>query len=109
MKKIILNNFRNSLFNLELKADEELIGNLSVYVNKNEGTAWLDLLIEENWQSRWLTKSFAKFIFQTFMQVAKEYNLQKVYTCLNNTKSLRLLEFFGFTHYNKKYYFLTIL
>jgi len=109
MKKVILNTSKNSLFNLELRKDEELIGNLSVYFNETEGTAWLDLEIEKGWRSRWLTKSFAMYLFKIFNKVAKEHNLERVFTCLNNPRSLRLLEFFGFVHYNKKYYFLNIL
>lgn len=108
MKKIILNNLENSLFNLELRKDEDLIGNLTVY-RKENGIPWLDLQIEKKWQSRWLTKSFAKFLLGTLIQVSKEHNLSRVYTCLNNPKSLRLLEFFGFVHYDNKYYFLNIV
>lgn len=97
------------MFNLELRKDKELMGNLSVYLNESEGTAWLDLEIEKEWRSRWLTKTFAAYLFKIFNMVANEHNLVQVFTCLNNPKSLKLLEFFGFVHYNKKYYFLKIL
>lgn len=83
------------------------MGRLTVYPYK-ENAGWLDLYIEEKWRSKWLSKSFAKFIYQTHSLMCKEHNLDYVITGLKNPKSLRLLDFFGFTKYNEKYYYLTI-
>ena len=66
MKKIILNQYLNSIFNLNLVDDEELIGRLTVYDYKNN-QGMLDFYIEEEWRCRWLSKNYAKFIYQIGM------------------------------------------
>jgi len=107
MKKLILENYNNSLFNLVLVNNEDVMGRLTIYPYKDK-IGWLDLYIEEKYRCRWLTKSFAKFIYQTHSLLCKEHGLDYVFTGLKNPKSLRLLDFFGFTKYNEKYYYLTI-
>jgi len=108
MKKIILNQFEDSLFNLSLVKNDDLIGRITIYPHK-EKQGKLHCHIEEKWRSRWLSKTYAKFMYDTLMKVSKEYKLKLILTRLDNPKSLRLLDFFGFNKYNEKYYYLLIL
>jgi len=107
MKKIILDQYKHSLFNLSLFKDEDKIGRLTIYPYKKT-IGWLDFYIKEKWRCKWLSKSFAKFMYQTLMVVAKEHCLKYIFTELKNPKSLRLLDFFNFSKYNEKYYYLLI-
>ena len=107
MKKIILNQFEDSLFNFSLLKDDDLMGRLTIYPYR-EKQGKLHCHIEEKWRCRWLSKSFAKFLYQTLMLVSKEYKLERILTRLDNPKSLRLLDFFGFCRYNERYYYLLV-
>jgi hypothetical protein len=108
MKKIILDQFEDSLFNLSLVKGDDLMGRVTIYPYK-EKQGKLHCYIEEKWRCRWLSKSFAKFIYITLMKLSKEYKLEVLLTRLDNPKSLRLLDFFGFNKYDNKYYYLLIL
>jgi len=110
MKKIILtDDDPKYIFTLLLMNGDEAIGKLAILPDRvKRELGVLDLFIEEKWRSKWLTKSFAKFLFKMFYNSCKEYKLASIITRANNPKSLRLLDFFGFTSYNKKDYYLVI-
>lgn len=109
MKKIKLIKNYKSLFTLEMiSKDEDVMGNLHIYLNKIDNKAWLDLQIKEKWRCRWLSKSFAKFLLQMLIVISKEHGIDNIFSAPNHPNSPRLLDFFGFTKYNDEYYFLNI-
>jgi hypothetical protein len=108
MKKIILNQIDNSIFNLQMLKDNDVIGNMTVYPYMRDIDGILNLYIEEKWRCKWLSKSFGKFAFQMLIKTCKDFGIQVLMTRLDNPKSLRLLDFFGFNKYNDKYYYILI-
>ena len=108
MKKIILAPFKDSLFNFYLCETNEIIGRLTVYSYKNNQGV-VDLYIRKRWRRKWLSKEYAKLIYFVTTKISKTLNLIALLTRLNNPKSLRLLDFFGFINYSKNYYYLPLL
>lgn len=97
------------LFNLGIyDRYQQHVGNLSVASHPTLGRAWLDVNIEEQYRCRWLTKEFAKFLYDTVIYTCQMFKIDMLLTRVNNPKSIRLLDFFGFIKYNKKYYYLLI-
>lgn len=92
---------------MTLLSNENIMGRLTIFPYKEKIGA-LDLYIEEEWRCKWLSKSFAKFMYQTLMSISKKYNLMYIFTKINNPKSIRLVDFFEFKRYNN-YYYLTII
>ena len=74
--------------------------------NNNQGI--LDLFIRRKYHSKWLNKWLYQNLNSYFIGICKQVGYNVVLTRLNNLKSLRLLNHFGFSKYNEKYYYLGI-
>lgn len=119
MKKIILNKFEDSLFNLDKNSlfqlsivnDMELVGNIFVDRHPNSSCgAEVHLEIVPKWRKKWLGRELRNKIMSLLVQTAKEYKISTLYSTALTEVSPRLLEFFGFKeYYNKQpktYYYL---
>lgn len=74
--------------------------------NNNQGI--LDLFIRTSYRSKWVNKWLYYNLKSYFIGICKQVGYNVVLTRFNNLKSLRLLEHFGFSKYNEKYYYLGI-
>ena len=75
---------------------------------RSGGQGILDLFIRRKYRSKWLNKWLYQNLNSYFIGICKQVGYNVVLTRLNNLKSLRLLNHFGFSKYNEKYYYLGI-
>lgn len=68
----------------------------------------LDLFIRISHRSKWLNKWLYQNLRSYFIGICCQFGYNVILTRLNNLKSLRLLNHFGFSKYNEKYYYLGI-
>lgn len=102
-------NKKNCLFSIGIIRDNNLIGIINCYkITTRINQAKCDIKIRRKYWSKWLFKSLALNIYGLFIKLCKNNKIQFVLTRINNIKSIRLVEFFGFIKYNEKYYVLTI-
>lgn len=102
-------NKRNCLFSIGIVQNNSLIGILNCYNIKNKlNQAKFDIKIRRKYWSRWLFKNLASNLHSLFIKLCKNNKIQVIITRINNVKSIRLVEFFGFTKYNENYYILII-
>lgn len=75
---------------------------------RNNRQGILDLFIRTSYRSKWLNKWLYHNLRSYFIVICRQVGYNVVLTRLNNLKSLRLLNHFGFSKYNEKYYYLGI-
>jgi hypothetical protein len=68
----------------------------------------LDLFIRPRYRCKWLNKELYFNLRAMFIAVCAHFGYNMIITRLNNIKSLRLLNHFGFSMYNEEHYYLRI-
>ena len=102
-------NKKDCLFSIGIMRNDNLIGIINCYpITTRLNQAKCDIKIRRKYWSKWLFKNLASNIHNLFIKLCKNNNIQVIITRINNIKSIRLVEFFGFIKYNEKYYVLTI-
>lgn len=103
----------NAIFNLEIKIENEFVGNLTVYEHpddKKGGQVHIEII--EKWRSRWVTKTLRDNLISKLKEESKNHNLSVLYSTALTQISPRLLAFGGFIEYNqimpKTYYYLFV-
>jgi CRISPR/Cas system-associated endonuclease/helicase Cas3 len=117
--EIIENNNKNNnfpikvIFNLQIKLDNEEIGNLTVFEHpddKKGGQVHIEII--EKWRRNWVSRNLKNKLMEKLKEKAKNYNLSILYSTALTKVSPRLLAFAGFIEYNynmpKTYYYLLI-
>jgi len=97
---------RETVFIL-LLLNNTITGVIKVF-KRNDKQGILDLFIRSKYRSKWLNKWLYNNLKSYFIGICKQVGYNVVLTRLNNLKSLRLLNHFGFSKYNEKYYYLGI-
>ena len=97
---------RETVFIL-LLLNNTITGVIKVF-KRNDKQGILDLFIRSKYRSKWLNKWLYNNLNSYFIGICKQVGYNVVLTRLNNLKSLRLLNHFGFSKYNEKYYYLGI-
>lgn len=108
-----LNLCEEAIFNLSIRKDRELVGNLTVYEHPEDRVGGqVHIEIVSKWRCRWLSRSLRNDLIGKLISVAKGFGLKVLYSTSFTSVSPRLLEFAGFTEYNirepKTYYYLMI-
>lgn len=97
---------RNTIYIL-LLLNDNITGIIKVFKRSNK-QGILDLFIRRKYRSKWLNKWLYNNLNSYFIGICRQVGYNVVLTRLNNLKSLRLLNHFGFIKYNEKYYYLGI-
>lgn len=94
----------NVLYKLIINRDDNNIGEILLYNHPQDKFGLeLHLYIKPLWRKKWLTKDLRNEILLKLIESAKLYNINTIYSTALRAVSPRLLEFFGFTWYNRKY------
>ena len=111
--KTNLNLCEEAIFNLSIRKGRELVGNLTVYEHPQDrvgGQVHIEIVPE--WRNRWVSRKLRDDLMDKLIFVAKGFNLKVLYSTAFTDVSPRLLEFAGFTEYNRRepktYYYLII-
>jgi RimJ/RimL family protein N-acetyltransferase len=104
----------NVLCKLIINRDDVNIGGIYFFSHpQDKFGVELHLYIKPEWQKRWLTKELRDEILFKLIETAKLFKINIIYSTALNAISPRLLEFFGFIEYNrkyiKKYYYLKVI
>lgn len=97
---------KNTVYIL-LLLNGNITGVIKVF-KRNEKQGILDLFIRPKYRSKWINKNLYFTLRARFIDIIKKFGYIIILTRLNNLKSLRLLNHFGFSKYNEKYYYLGI-
>jgi hypothetical protein len=99
--------FKKGIINILLYNNGNITGIIRVFKRTNKQGV-LDLFIRIPYRSKWLNKDLYFNLKSKFVDICSKVGYDVVITRLNNIKSLRLLNHFGFMKYNEKYYYLGI-
>jgi N-acetylglutamate synthase-like GNAT family acetyltransferase len=104
---------KEAVFNLSIKNNKELIGNLTLYKHPQDSVGGeVHLEITPKWQSNWISESLKENLMNKLINAAYNYKIHTIYGTAITPEHSRLLEFAGFTEYNvrepKTYYYLMI-
>lgn len=99
--------YKNDTIYILLLLNGNITGIIKVF-KRNDRQGILDLFIRCKYRSKWLNKWLYYNLKSYFIGICKQVGYNVVLTRLNNLKSLRLLNYFGFSKYNDKYYYLGI-
>ena len=99
--------FKKGIINILLYNNGNITGIIRVF-KRNDKQGVLDLFIRIPHRSKWLNKELYFNLKSKFIDICSKVGYDVVITRLNNIKSLRLLNHFGFMKYNEKYYYLGI-
>jgi hypothetical protein len=99
--------FKKDTIYILLLLNGNITGIIKVFKRTNKQGV-LDLFIRIPYRSRWLNKELYFNLKSKFIDICSKVGYSIVITRLNNFKSLRLLNHFGFMKYNEKYYYLGI-
>ena len=105
--KVIKIYYKNDIIYIMLLLNDNITGIIKVF-KRNDKQGILDLFIRRSHRSKWLNKWLYHNLKSYFIEICKQVGYNIVLTRLNNFKSLRLLNYFGFSKYNDKYYYLGI-
>ena len=108
-----LNLCEEAIFNLSIKKGRDLVGNLTVYEHPQDRVGGqVHIEIVPKWRNRWVSRKLRDDLMSKLISVAKGFGLKVLYSTAFTSVSPRLLEFAGFTEYNRKepktYYYLII-
>lgn len=99
--------FKKDTINILLYNNGNITGIIRVFRRTNKQGV-LDLFIRSKYRSKWVNKYLYFNLKSKFIDICSKVGYNVVITRLNNIKSLRLLNYFGFMKYNEKYYYLGI-
>ncbi len=99
--------FKKGIINILLYNNGNITGIIRVFKRTNKQGV-LDLFIRTQYRSKWLNKDLYFNLKSKFIDICSKVGYDVVITRLNNIKSIRLLNHFGFMKYNEKYYYLWI-
>lgn len=99
--------FKKGIINILLYNNDNITGIIKVFKRTNRQGV-LDLFIRPKYRSKWLNKDLYFNLKSKFIDICSKVGYYVVITRLNNIKSIRLLNHFGFMKYNEKYYYLGI-
>jgi len=99
--------FKKGIINILLYNNGNITGIIRVF-KRTDKQGVLDLFIRTPYRSKWLNKELYLNLKSKFIDICSKVGYDVVITRLNNIKSLRLLNHFGFMKYNEKYYYLGI-
>lgn len=108
-----LNLCEEAIFNLSIRKNQDLVGNLTVYEHPQDRVGGqVHIEIVQEWRNRWVSRKLRDNLMNKLISVAKGSGLKVLYSTAFTSVSPRLLEFAGFTEYNRKepktYYYLMI-
>lgn len=108
-----LNLSEDVIFNLSIRKNQSLVGNLTVYKHpEDKKGGQVHIEIAPKWRCRWVSRSLRDDLMSKLILVAKGFRLKVLYSTAFADVSPRLLEFAGFSEYNsrepKTYYYLMI-
>ena len=108
-----LNLSEDVIFNLSIRKNQDLVGNLTVYEHPQDVVGGqVHIEIAPKWRNRWVSRSLRDDLMDKLISVAKGFGLKVLYSTAFTDVSPRLLEFAGFSEYNvrepKTYYYLMI-
>ena len=98
---------KKGTINILLYNNGNITGIIRVF-KRTDKQGVLDLFIRTKYRSKWLNKELYLNLKSKFIDICSKVGYDVVITRLNNIKSLRLLNHFGFMKYNEKYYYLGI-
>ncbi len=98
---------KNEVVNILLFKENKVSGIIKIYKRTKE-QGILDIFIRPRYRCTWINKNYYFYLKNDFIEIVKKYGYNLVITKLNNIKSLRLLNHFGFNKYNDKFYFLVV-
>jgi len=98
---------KKGIINILLYNNGNITGIIRVF-KRTDKQGVLDLFIRTQYRSKWLNKELYLNLKSKFIDICSKVGYDVVITRLNNIKSLRLLNHFGFMKYNEKYYYLGI-
>jgi len=99
--------FKKDTINILLYNNGNITGIIKVF-KRTDKQGVLDLFIRIPYRCRWLNKDLYFNLKSKFVDICSKVGYDVIITRLNNIKSLRLLNHFGFMKYNEKYYYLGI-
>lgn len=108
-----LNLSEDVIFNLSIRKNQDLVGNLTVYKHPQDVVGGqVHIEIAPKWRNRWVSRKLRDDLMNKLISVAKGFRLKVLYSTAFTEVSPRLLEFAGFTEYDvrepKTYYYLMI-
>jgi len=108
-----LNLCEEAIFNLSIRKNQDLVGNLTVYEHPQDRVGGqVHIEIAPKWRNRWVSRKLRDDLMSKLISVAKGFGLKVLYSTAFTSVSPRLLEFAGFSEYNvrepKTYYYLMI-
>lgn len=95
-----LDNKNDFLFKIDIKLNNQIIGDSRFYKFLNKTDTILHLYIKPEYRKRWLNETIKDELLEELVQKAKEFGIKRVFSQALLPVSKRMLEFFGFECYH---------